>query len=435
MLTQDLSIDPVIGPGLAFHRELSKAATARDMMFIAARGLAEVTGATHLVLACPADGDARRREVQLAVSLNDPKLTPDAFDERQVTARPRAIVSGTPLDELIGAGTAKVAYGVPVQDDPILRRAVAGATTALVVPLAFGGVVSEWAMLWWPAGTEISPADARHAIGSLNLLARSIEQMSLHEEIRELNERLDAEVKSVAAVQRSILPDRAPELAGWDIASHYEPCEAAGGDYFDFRMFPDGRLGVVVADVAGHGAGAAVVMAMLRTAMVAESLANADAESVVRYVNRIMYDGVEPGMFVTALFVVIDPATGVCGHASAGHHGPRIVRVDGGIESPELNACIPLGIAPDTDAGGEPRPFVLERGDRMLMYTDGLIEARSPSGALFGLDRLDAALAAGERGESSRATLDRVMRAVAAFEGGTPRADDQCAVVVRRTDG
>ena len=433
MRVRDLSQDEMIAPGLEFQRELSMAESGGEMLLLALRGIARFTGATHIIAVVRDPADPGTWALRDTIWLADPGLSAATVDAVGDMSNLERIEPGTPLHELVRDRAPKIAEGVDSAADPLLAPRLDGASTAMVVPLTFDGEVREWAVVWWPEGAEVTQFDARIAVSNLNLLVRSLEQMRMRAEIAELHDRLDAELGEVAAVQRSLLPAALPTAPGWEFAAHYEPSAAAGGDYYDHRLFADGRLGLVVADVSGHGAGAAVVMAMMRTAMAANRLASEGPHDVVRHVNSILYDGLRPGTFVTALFIALDTETGACTQASAGHPAPRLVRAgSNAVETPEANTCIPLGIMPDTDAAGDPTGFTLGPGDRMLLFTDGINEARSPGGELFGMDRLDGVLAAGDPDEPAEATLERIMSAVRAHEAGEPRADDQCALLARR---
>ncbi|MAY75314.1 MAG: hypothetical protein CMJ31_11455 [Phycisphaerae bacterium] len=434
MRVEDLSHDPLVAAGLDMQRELSRARSTAEMTVAAAHGIGRITKAQHLIVVVPSKRAAGPGPGLVAehLWLGDPDLTPDRFG---VGGRPMPVALGTPLYQLIADGRAKLASEVDIASDPILAATVDGATRALVVPLVYDGEVREWLTLWWAGAVEVDAEMARLAISNLNLLARSLEQAELREEVHALSERLAKQVKEVADVQRSILPARPPEIPGYEIAVHYTPCQSAGGDYYDFRDFAGGQTGFVVADVSGHGPGAAVVMAMMRTAMASYRISGAEAVDVVRHVNRVMFDGAETGTFVTALFMLLEPLSGEVNAVSAGHLPPRLLRADGRVEVGGMDACLPIGVMAETDVTRSAPPFYLAPGDRLFLHTDGFNEARAPNGELFGYDRLDQTLGMGDPNEPSSVTLSRLVEAVVSHEQGAPQADDRCAVVVRRLSG
>ncbi len=237
------------------------------------------------------------------------------------------------------------------------------------------------------------------------------------------------QVSFADAMQRSLLPDEPPIIPGVEIGSVYESSARldVGGDVFDYTILPDGRLAVVVGDVTGKGIDAAADMAM--TKFVFRSLAREHPEpsELMRIANGVVLDEVEEGKFVTMLYLTLDPRTGEVACSGAGHPEPRLVQPDGSIV--ELAARgLALGIAPDQEYP-EARA-VLEPGAAVVLFTDGVVEARA-DGELYGQVRLDRLLS--ERRELRAEELARaVVEDSRAFAGGG-FADDSAVVVVKRT--
>jgi sigma-B regulation protein RsbU (phosphoserine phosphatase) len=290
--------------------------------------------------------------------------------------------------------------------------------------------VREWVLVIAPAGVQVDPIALRMAIANLNLLSRGMAQYRLNARVRALKERLEHGLEEVARIQRSLLPE-VPALPGYDLAVHYRPAAIAGGDYYDFRLFDDGRVGIVVADVAGHGPGAAVVMAMLRTIMSAYRLGNVPPAEVVTFANRLLADGLAPGAFVTTVFISLNLETGAGLYFNCGHCLPRIYRRDGAIERLTGGGSPPLGIVPDLDATAA--RFELGPGERLLLFTDGISEAPSADGTeRFGDDRLEAILGPAA---APAAALGALAEALDRYSGATPRRDDECALLLQRRGG
>jgi phosphoserine phosphatase RsbU/P len=232
------------------------------------------------------------------------------------------------------------------------------------------------------------------------------------------------------AMQRSLLPAAPPVLPGIEIGSVYESSARldVGGDVFDYATLADGRLAVVVGDVTGKGIDAAADMAM--TKFVFRSLAreHPGASEFLRAANEVVVEEVQEGKFVTLVYLTVDPATGQVVTASAGHPNPRLVRADGSVV--ELGTSgLALGISPDQDYPEAQE--ALEPGSAVVLFTDGIIEARR-DGELYGHERLDRFLC--EHRELPPSELARALVDDAKTFSGGGLADDSAVVVVRRVE-
>jgi sigma-B regulation protein RsbU (phosphoserine phosphatase) len=216
-----------------------------------------------------------------------------------------------------------------------------------------------------------------------------------------------------------------PAVAGLDIGEVYAASARMdiGGDLYDYIALADGRLAVVLGDVTGHGIDAAADMAMAK--FVFRSLAREHPQpgDFLAAVNDVVVDEIAPGKFITMLYLLLDPATGELVCASAGHPPPRVVRADGTVEG-----VAPSGLALGVD-GGQAYEEVgtrLEPGEAVVLYTDGVIEARVGT-ELYGIERLDALLAR-RRALRPEDVAASVIQAARRFTGG--ELLDDCAVVV-----
>lgn len=232
----------------------------------------------------------------------------------------------------------------------------------------------------------------------------------------------------LAAIQRLLLPPL-PTIDGWDFRTHYRPCEEAGGDLYGSQPLPLNRTGFLIADVSGHGVRAAVVMAMLRAWLGSNKvLDQAGRGATPANINAMLLEVEGLGMFVTAVFVSLDPADGSFYYFNCGHPSPRIRRADGCVVSLTDGKTIPLGVADDLNLG----PHGIDRlgpGDCLVLFTDGITEAQSADGDFFDDDRLDAAIG---RGRCAGGIIDEVIGALEAFRGGVRQADDECVLVIHR---
>jgi sigma-B regulation protein RsbU (phosphoserine phosphatase) len=226
------------------------------------------------------------------------------------------------------------------------------------------------------------------------------------------------------------LPANAPDVPGVDLAGVTSACRTVGGDYYDFLVYPDSRVAILVADVAGKGMPAALMMSNLQ-ARVQVLLESPDSlgESVTR-LNKAVAANCPENRFITFFVGVIDPASGEAVYCNAGHNPPLIVRRGGAVEKLTEGGVI-LGVLPRFTYH-ETR-VRLEPGDALVLYSDGVTEALRPdSDEEFGEDRL-AATVQDHVGESADSILSAVVNAVAAFSEGSPQADDLTVVVARRT--
>lgn len=224
---------------------------------------------------------------------------------------------------------------------------------------------------------------------------------------------------------------------GWDYLSgnehHHATSTRAGGDYYDFFELPEGRIGFLVADASGHGAPAAVLMAMLRVLLrtTVEGLESPD--QVLAGLNRQLARTLPAGWFVTACYAVLELASGRLTYALAGHDPPLMLRAAGG--RPERLA--PCGGTPLGPFSGTVYPCgrtTLGPGDTLVVYTDGLAEAMSPEREMFGLERIVAGLTEG-RGDTLPALRTRLLARVEAHTASASLDDDLTLLLLRRSDG
>jgi anti-sigma regulatory factor (Ser/Thr protein kinase)/putative methionine-R-sulfoxide reductase with GAF domain len=233
---------------------------------------------------------------------------------------------------------------------------------------------------------------------------------------------LDREHRGAVALQRSLLPERLPDIVGIDAAARYLPAQdEVGGDWYDVIELARGQVGIAIGDVAGHGVRAAALMGQLRTALRAYALDGHGPGETLRRVDRLMQTIRGRGM-ATAAYAILDPATGAMRYASAGHPPAVVVPESGHARLLEIDSAPPLGTLPY--ASYREAEAMLVPGETILMYTDGLVERRREP-LTVGLDRLrDVASAA----SSAEDLCQRITRELVPDQGG---ADDIALVAVR----
>jgi sigma-B regulation protein RsbU (phosphoserine phosphatase) len=273
---------------------------------------------------------------------------------------------------------------------------------------------------------------AEHVLMS-NLFGRATNNLVLSQELRSAYEAVDREMQVVAEIQRSLLPVQLPLIPTLDLAVHYQTSKRAGGDYYDFFPISDGRWGILVADVSGHGTPAAVIMAVTHSIAHTHQGYPQPPSKLLSFVNDHLSARYTTGTgtFVTAFYGIYDCPTRTLTYASAGHCPPRIRRGGNGlIESMDLSRQIPLGIEP-----GEKFVDIVEPllpGDSLFIYTDGITEARSPSGGFYGLELLDDVLMS-RQNRTAQQLLDDALKSLDQFSQAETPSDDRTllAVVVR----
>jgi serine phosphatase RsbU (regulator of sigma subunit) len=256
----------------------------------------------------------------------------------------------------------------------------------------------------------------------------AINNARMHEQALSQKE-VEQDLKLAIEVQRAFLPQEPPNAPGFSVTSFYQAANHIGGDYFDYIHFKDGRVGVVVADVVGHGVAAAMFMAKL-SAETRFCLANEDdlARAVENLNDRM--SNVQVERFITFLLVVIDPKSEMIQIVNAGHM-PPIVRqgADGSIVEPgEEESGLPIAIDSGMDYETVEIPFPC--GDLAVMYTDGINEAMDAKDEEFGMEKVRALT---EQDGDAEVVTKRIVDAVLEHVGEAPPFDDMCLVVIERT--
>jgi sigma-B regulation protein RsbU (phosphoserine phosphatase) len=255
--------------------------------------------------------------------------------------------------------------------------------------------------------------------------AISIEKAILHQERLE-KRRLESELAIARQVQRSLLPDRAPTVEGFDIAGLTVPNEAVGGDYYDFIPFPNHQLGIAIADVSGKGVPAALIMATFRACLRAQVRNDFSIRVILRKVNYLLWESLDSSQYVTAIYGVLDPASRRFSYGDAGHNPALLIHADGTYEELSCGNTV-LGLFED-------RKYIecyciLQPGDIIVLYTDGLTEA-GQDGEEFGLARLIETVQR-QREAPAQELARAIYDAARTFASPAPLGDDLTVVVIK----
>jgi phosphoserine phosphatase RsbU/P len=247
-------------------------------------------------------------------------------------------------------------------------------------------------------------------------------------EARLERERLERELALASEIQQRFQPTAPPHIPGYELQGISFPCYEIGGDYYDFIEREDGRLVIALGDVSGKGTAAALLMSSLHAAIHAQSASHDSLVATISAVNRYLADNIPANRFVTLFYAELDPESGSMAFLNAGHNPPLIVHAAGTVEQ-LASGGLPLGIKPDAEYR-EGRTQ-LQPGDVLVIYSDGVTEAVSPTGEEFGPTRLYEVVS--RNVEASAAGIrDRIESSLTKFAQGTSAADDITLVIVKR---
>ena len=268
------------------------------------------------------------------------------------------------------------------------------------------------------------------AIRIMQIMSNRLRRFMI-EEVR--RQRMEEELAIGKQIQLRLLPEGCPEIPGWEFAAFYRAAREVGGDLYDFVFSPDDsqRMNIVIADVTGKGVPAALFMAMSRTLIRAEIANGHEPAMVLKRTNSFIAQDAHARLFLSMFYVSLDTATGCATFASGGHEWPLWLRSKScSVEYLEAKGFL-LGVLPDVNP--VERQVIVEPGDFLVFYTDGLTETRNETGEMFGDERLQGVLREATA-VSAPAMLDVITTAVAEFSGDVLPFDDFTLVVVRRKE-
>lgn len=299
----------------------------------------------------------------------------------------------------------------------------------MAVPLQAGDRVI--GLIYVDTGQKLKPfsqADLDLLTVMANVAAIRIEQARLIE-VEQSEKLMESELASASEIQRGLLPTENPHIDGYEIAGLNLPCRTVGGDYYDYLTYPDGRLAIVVGDVAGKGLPASLMMSSLqaRVHMLMES--SPDPAPALSVLNRNVARRCPLGRFITFFYGVLDPVSGKLKYANAGHNHPLLVRSNGLCE-PLAGHGMVMGIVADSRYQGY--ETVLGSGEMLVLFSDGVTEARPPdSWHDFGEQRLSAFLVENST-ETPQRLIEKLVTQLRAWCKQDAFADDFTMLVVKR---
>lgn len=343
------------------------------------------------------------------------------------------VLAGGLLGQLMDAGEGTVLHDICLMPDDPASRFMPGARSLMALPQFDNGRVMNMTITYSHKPYWFDKEALPELVWSANLFGRATNNLVLSRDLGDALALLDRELDVVAQIQRSLLPQDLPTIETLDIAAHYRTSSHAGGDYYDFFELADGSWGILIADVSGHGTPAAVLMAITHAIAHLVPGGTLPPDRVLEFINEELVTRytILGGVFVTAFYGIFDPKTQTLRYSLAGHPPPLVRRAgnrrpQGADRLTDSHAGLPLGIVPQTTYRVHEEP--LHSGDAVLLYTDGLSEARGVDGALFGEARLMESLAAANGTAAQQ--LDRILLQVNRFCGDSPPQDDQTALLL-----
>lgn len=340
------------------------------------------------------------------------------------------LLAGGIIADLIYANEPVVIDDLSIDSDDAAAEYLADFRSLMAIPMFDQGDALNMVLLLRRECAAFDREQLPEAVWRSNLFGRATGNLVVKEELREAYLALDRELAVVGEIQRALLPAELPRIPTLDLAAHYQPARRAGGDYYDFFQLPDGKWGILIADVSGHGTPAAVVMAITHAIAHTHSGPLNRPDETLRYLNHhlaVRYADISE-TFVTAFYGVYDPGRRNLTYSSAGHNPPRLKRCqDGSLHSLDAVNGLPLGVweGGDYDAAD----VQLVPGDQIVFYTDGITEAHSAQGGMFGNERLDRELE--NCALQAQGLLDSVLNSVETFAAGRPADDDRTVIVAR----
>ncbi len=345
------------------------------------------------------------------------------------------------FDGLSESATPEAASPLPVGLKTVLGPYLGQFNAVIALPIYISGSVENWVLLFHPDAAGFADIDFTSLTAVANLAAAYVVRLNDVAELRHANAWIERELDEIANIQWTLLPQEDRHIPGMISAFGFNTFARAGGDYFDLvslRSHPERDAepdvwGAIIADVAGHGASAAVEAAMLDAILRTYSGRVSDGPAcVLNYVNRHLFTRRIRGTFTTTFIANFHRPSRTLRYSNAGHPPALLKPASDPANVTPLTGGegIPLGVEKSYAWTDEQRQ--LEVDDTLFLYTDGVIETRDANGQTFGVDRLRAILAASP--SEPRALVDAVQQSLLAFRGSEPQRDDYTLLAIQVKD-
>ena len=316
--------------------------------------------------------------------------------------------------------TGETYYASDVTKDPYYQISEESTNSELDIPLKIRGKLIGVFNFQHQETNAFSPGRIQLLKALAGHVSTAIENARLFKIEREEKDRMARELDEAKTVQLSLFPNWKPELPGYEVEGLCIPCREVGGDWFDYIQLDKGKLGIVLADVAGKGMAAALLMASTRSILRMFAEKGLSPAEVLTEVNKVLVQDFPKTRFVTMIYAILDTQSCTFTFANAGHLSPLLINSNE-IKTLEANSGLPLGLMEYffTDEQIE-----LKQGNRLLLFSDGVSEAMNSSFEEYGLDRIQKHM---EKSESSIQTL---LDDVHTFTAGQPASDDITLLII-----
>jgi sigma-B regulation protein RsbU (phosphoserine phosphatase) len=410
-------------------RELQQSRTPSQTLRTIRQGLADMHGPTaSLMLSTRGLPEGEYRVIELQAGDAGPLEGADPWAQGDLP-----IHQGGVIAKIIKTHEPQILQGVDWSADPFFHDSLSRYDSVVAVPLAGNHLPMSWVILLRQNPSFFTASDLEESALRVALISSLLESQMLMEEVADAHVLIDREVRRVGQIQRELLPDPLPQIPGLQIAASYETFGEAGGDLYDFiplRAAPSDereRWALFIGDASGHGPSAAVVIAIVQALLHSHPPGVTSPAALMQHLNEHLCRRPIDSSFVTAFVGVYEPSSRRLTFACAGHPPPLLK----GAMS-RAARCInsisgyPLGI--DTQQTFQEASIDLDRGDTLLFYTDGILEARDQSGAMFGIDGIEAVVR--RCSGASHEIVQTMRQAVTAHENGRRATDDQTLVAL-----
>jgi sigma-B regulation protein RsbU (phosphoserine phosphatase) len=316
----------------------------------------------------------------------------------------------------------KTVYAPDVTRDPDYVVCEATSRSEVDIPLKSRGRLIGVFDAQHPEPKAFLPSDIQLLESVASYIAIAIENARAFERERLEKEKIQGELSAARVVQKSLTPKRRPTCAGFQVDGICDPCGAVGGDWYDFISLPNGKVGVVLADVAGKGAAAALLMASVRSILRCSARQNEQPAEALTQADAVLVKDLPQDRFVTMIYGVLDPQARTFTYSNAGHLPPILCESTGqGTLATHDKNGLPLGIARRTY---EQNVVMMPPGRSILLFSDGVSEAAGAGGEEFGLERLCGSI-------SAETSVESLLNELRAFRGSVPINDDVSMVLIR----
>jgi sigma-B regulation protein RsbU (phosphoserine phosphatase) len=340
------------------------------------------------------------------------------------------VLRGGLLADLIYGQEPRIIHSLDVAPDDPAAAYLAGQRSLMAIPLFDSGLAMNMVVFLRRKVRGFRHRDLPEHMWLSNLFGRATQSLVLSQQLREACDSTDRELQDVADMQRALLPAELPRIPTMELAVYYQTSRRAGGDYYDFFPLPDGKWGILIADVSGHGTPAAVLMAITHTIAHTYPAVPCPAGYLLTRLNHQLSDlyTSRSSNFVTAFYGIYDPATRRLTYACAGHSPPRLKRCcDDSLIVLNQATGMPLGIVADEEYGEA--NFALIPGDQIVFYTDGITETFNRAGEMFGPEGLDRVLM--DCHLMPEEMIQAILKAVDEYGGGQAPADDRTVLIAK----